>query len=93
VPGIFGTSVNNASGSGKTSPYSPIETAHDLTGELDVRHLVDADRHPARLVNDHIGRLQDWVTEEAVVDLCQGRLVVALDQAELARVILDRRVA
>src|SRR5207247_2499831 len=43
-----------------------IEAARDLARELDVRRLVDPDRHAPRLVHEDVGRLQHRVAEEPV---------------------------
>ena len=43
-----------------------IEAARDLARDLDVRHLVLADRHVLRAVQQDVGRLQQRIAEEAV---------------------------
>ena len=70
-----------------------VEAARDLARQLEVRHLVDADRHAARLVEQDVGRLQHRIAEQPVVELAHLAVVVAADQAELARLLLDGRVA
>ena len=46
-----------------------VEGADDLARQLQVRRLVLADRHQRRLVDDDVGRLQDRVGQQAVVDV------------------------
>ena len=53
-----------------------VEAARDLARDLDVRRLVDADRHVRGLVDQDVGRLQERIAEEAV-----GREVAVLQAA------------
>ena len=46
-----------------------VERADDLARQLEVGGLVPADRHERRLVDDDVGRLQDGVGQQAVVDV------------------------
>ena len=65
-----------------------VEGAHDLARQLQVRGLVLADRHAARVVDRDVGRLEDRVGQQRVVDvvrlgahlLLEGRR--ALDPAD-----------
>jgi hypothetical protein len=41
-----------------------VKTPHDLARELEVRHLVFADRHEVRVVDDDVGRLEQRIPEE-----------------------------
>ena len=52
-------------GIGKTSPYCAIELAGNVLGHLDVLHLVLADRHDIREVDEYVRCHQDRVGEQA----------------------------
>ena len=54
---------------GERVAVAGVEGADDLARQLEVRRLVLADRHERRLVDDDVGRLQDGVGEQAVVDV------------------------
>ena len=42
-----------------------IETAHNLAGQLEVRHLVIPHRHPVGVVDGDVGGLEQRIAEEA----------------------------
>src|SRR4029450_5917814 len=44
-----------------------IEAAHDFACEFDVCDLVFAYGNEVGLINNDVGRLEDWISEEAVV--------------------------
>ena len=54
---------------GERVAVAHVEGADDLARQLEVRGLVLADGHQRRLVDDDVGRLQDGVGEQAVVDV------------------------
>ena len=54
---------------GERVAVAVVERAHDLARQLEVGGLVLADRHERRLVDDDVGRLQDRVGEQPVVDV------------------------
>ena len=41
-----------------------VEAPHDLARQLEVRHLILADRHELRVVHRDVGRLQQRIAEE-----------------------------
>ncbi len=51
---------------GKKVAVQMVETATDFPRHLKVRHLILANRHPARPVHDDIRRLQHRIAEKAV---------------------------
>ena len=59
------TCVSSGCGSTSTSPEEIVEAADDLARQLQVRDLILADRHEARVVDGDVGRLQQRIAEEA----------------------------
>ena len=54
---------------GERVAVAVVERAHDLARELEMGGLVLADRHERRLVDDDVGRLEDRVGQQPVVDV------------------------
>ena len=54
---------------GERLAVAVVEGADDLARQLEVGRLVPADRHERRLVDDDVGRLEDRVGQQPVVDV------------------------
>jgi hypothetical protein len=53
-------------GLGEHRTEGGVEAARHLAGQLDVRHLIDADRHPPGLVHEDVRRLQQRIAQQPV---------------------------
>src|ERR1700694_5750405 len=52
---------------GPTLPrVKAVKPSRNLSRQLDVRYLVLAYRHDVRLIDQYIGRLQDWITQKTI---------------------------
>ncbi len=78
VPSTIGASVNTAFGSGNVVAVARVERPDDLARQLEVGRLVPPDRHERRLVDDDVGRLEDRVGQQPVVDVVGLELLLLL---------------
>ena len=69
VPRTVGASVKTASRLGERLAVAAVERPDDLAAQLEVGRLVLADRDAVGAVDDDVGRLQDRVGEQRVVDV------------------------
>ena len=85
VPLMMGESVNTASGSGEHVAVARVEGAHDLARQLQVRRLVLAHGHVARLVDGDVRGLQHRVGQQREVDVVGLVALLLLERWASAR--------